>query len=70
MKQKITSLLYSSYNYRIVYEWEDERFYYVQLDEEVIGYIVLRDLIEHGFKFCIDLNDARNGKLVIAFLKQ
>lgn len=70
MKEKITSLLHSSYNYRVVYSWEDEMFCYIQLDEAVISHEILSDFIRHGFKFCIDLFDARDGQLVIAFFKE
>lgn len=70
MKEKIISLLYSSYNYRIMKEWEDERYYYVRLNSSLITYVVLRGLIENGLKFCIDIDDAENGELVIAFLKE
>lgn len=70
MKEKIKSVFdfYSLYN--IVEEWEDERYYYIRLDDGIITSIVLGDLIEEGLKFSIDLFDLKDERLVIAFCKE
>lgn len=69
MKEKIKSVFdfYSLYN--IVEEWEDERYYYIRLDDGIITSIVLGDLIKEGLKFSIDLFDSKDELLVIAFVK-
>ena len=69
MKEKIKSVFdfYSLYN--IVEEWEDERYYYIRLDDGIITSIVLSDLIKEGLKFSIDLFDLKDERLVIAFVK-
>ena len=69
MKEKIKSVFdfYSLYN--IVEEWEDERYYYIRLDDGIITSIVLGDLIKEGLKFSIDLFDSKDERLVIAFVK-
>ena len=70
MKEKIKSVFGFYLLYDIVEEWEDERYYYVRLEDGIITSIVLRDLIEEGLEFSIDLSDLKDERLVIAFLKE
>jgi hypothetical protein len=70
MKEKIKSVFGFYSLYDIVEEWEDERYYYIRLDDGIITSIVLRDLIEEGLKFSIDLFDLKDERLVIAFCKE
>ena len=70
MKEKIKSVFGFYSLYDIVEEWEDERYYYIRLDDGIITSIVLRDLIEEGLKFSIDLFDLKDERLVIAFIKE
>jgi hypothetical protein len=69
MKQKIASILCSMFGYRIVGERETERYYFVRLNDSMITDVVLRELIEQGFDFIIDLDDCTDRQISIAFVK-
>ena len=69
MKQKIASVLHSMFGYRIVEERETERYYFVKLNDSMITDVVLRELIEQGFDFIIDLDDCTDRQISIAFVK-
>ena len=69
MKQKIASVLCSMFGYRIVEERETERYYFVKLNDSMITDVVLRELIEQGFDFIIDLDDCTDRQISIAFVK-
>lgn len=69
MKQKIASVLHSMFGYRIVEERETERYYFVKLNDSMITDVVLRELIEQGFDFIIDLDDCTERQISIAFVK-
>lgn len=69
MKQKIASVLCSMFGYRIVEERETERYYFVRLNDSMITDVVLRELIEQGFDFIIDLDDCTERQISIAFIK-
>lgn len=69
MKQKIASVLCSMFGYRIVEERETERYYFVRLNDSMITDVVLRELIEQGFDFIIDLDDCTDRQISIAFVK-
>lgn len=69
MKQKIASVLCSMFVYRIVGERETERYYFVRLNDSMITDVVLRELIEQGFDFIIDLDDCTERQISIAFVK-
>ena len=69
MKQKIAYVLCSMFGYRIVEERETERYYFVRLNDSMITDVVLRELIEQGFDFIIDLDDCADRQISIAFVK-
>lgn len=69
MKQKIASVLCSMFGYRIVEERETERYYFVRLNDSMITDVVLRELIEQGFDFIIDLDECTDRQISIAFVK-
>lgn len=69
MKQKIASVLCSMFGYRIVEERETERYYFVKLNDSMITDVVLRELIEQGFDFIIDLDECTDRQISIAFVK-
>lgn len=68
MKQAIYHVLCEIFGYQIVAEWEDERYYYTRLGEDIVTGGMLHELYERDLMFLIDLDDGKDG-MTLVFIK-
>lgn len=68
--EEIIRTVFRFFEYKVVETWEDEDFFYTRIEDSIISYIVLKELIKEGFRFFISTEESKGGYLVIEFFKE